>query len=181
MESSLKLWGMSDMDIAFLVFKILMVFVLIPLLLVAVRRILKKEPYEFILVFMRPGVNDHVKVGGSSLDFTHKHGKKEYEIKSDRLYRVKPRFPVRLWWRFLGVKERFLTVYRHKQTTPIEPEAIQVTARILKEVHDSRALGQAMRSEFKVPMDLKKILMIVGFLVIVAIVYVIVMGGDLAL
>ena len=181
MESSLKLWGISDMDIGFLVFKILIVFVLLPLLIIAVRRLLKREPYEFILVFMRPGVNDHVTVSGSSLDFKHAHGNKNYEVKSDRLYRVKPRFPVRLWWWFIGVKERFTTVYRHKQTVPVEPIPVQVTSRILKEVHESRALGQAMRSEFKVPMDLKKILMIVGFLVLVAIVYVLVMGGELAL
>lgn len=169
------------MDYAFLSFKILIVFVLLPLLLIAVRRLLKKEPYTFILVFMRPGVNDHVTVRGSSLDFKHEHGKKEYEVKSDRLYRVKPRFPVRFWWWFIGVKEKFITVYRHKQTVPVEPIPVQVTARILKEVNESRALGQAMKSEFKVPMDLKKLLMIVGFLVLVAIVYVLVMGGELAL
>lgn len=180
MESSLKLWDMFNMDYAFLSFKIL-VGVLAVLTLFAVRRYLKKKPYEFILVFMRPGVNDHVKVRGSSLDFKHEHGNKKYEIKSDRLYRVKPRFPVRVWWWFIGVKERFLTVYRHKQTVPIAPIPVQVTARILKEVHESRALGMAMRSEFKVPMDLKKILMIVGFLVLVAIVYVLVMGGELAI
>lgn len=159
----------------------LIVFVLVPLLIIAVRRILKKEPYEFILVFMRPGVNDHVSVRGSSLDFEHEYEKKAYKIQSDRLYRVKPRFPVRVWWKFIGVSERFQTVFQHKNTSPIGPIPVQVTSRILKEVHESRALDKAMRSEFKVPMDLKKILMVIGFIVLVAVIYVLVMGGELAL
>lgn len=169
------------MDAGYLLFLCLVIGIPSIILILVLKKNMKREAYEFVLVFMRPGVNDHVLIRGSKLDFIFEHDKKKYQIKSDRLYRVKPPRPLRLWWRFIGVKERFLSVYPHGEKEPIGPTQVKVTTRILKQVNDSRALNKAMSSEFKVPWDLKKILMIVGFVVIVAVVYVLVMGGELSL
>lgn len=168
------------MDIPNLVFMALAVVVIPILGFIILRIVLKREPYEFDMVFMKPGVNDHVMIRGSSLDFEHEIDGKKYEIKSDRLYRVKPGFPVRIWMKIRSVRERFTVVYPDTKTEPIAPVEVGVTARILKEVNESRALDKALRSEFKVPMDMKKILLIIGFLVICSIIYVL-MSGEIAI
>lgn len=134
------------------------------------------NPYEFVLVFMNPGVNDHVIVRESSMNFDYKYKKKKYSIKSINLYRVKPRIFTRLIFKIRGIKQRFLIIFQHRKKTPISPIKVKVSARILNEVNESRALDKALRSEFHVPMDLKKLLMIMGFIVIVAVVYLVVTG-----
>ena len=138
--------------------------------------VLKKKPYEFEMVFMRPGVNEHTMIRGASLDSEYEINGEKYEIKADRLYRVKPRFPIRIFMRLRSIKQRFIVVYSHGKKVPIEPVDVTVTARILKEVNESRALDRAMREEFKVPMDMKKILMILGVLIISAVIYVLMTG-----
>ena len=168
------------MDFPNLVFMALAGIVIPILGLIIARIVLKRKPYEFEMVFMRPGVNDHVMIRGSSLDFEHEINGKKYEIKSDRLYRVKPGLPVRIWMKIRSVRERFTVVYPYKKTKAISPPDVTVTARILKEVNESRALDRALRSEFKVPMDMKKILLIIGFLVICSVIYVL-MSGDIAI
>lgn len=140
------------------------------------RVVLKKKPYEFEMVFMRPGVNEHTMIRGASLDSEYEINGEKYEIKADRLYRVKPRFPIRIFMRLRSIKQRFIVVYSHGKKDPIEPVDVVVTARILREVNESRALDRAMRSEFKVPMDMKKILMILGVLIISAVIYVLMTG-----
>lgn len=146
------------------------------LMFLTARIFLKKKPYEFEMVFMRPGVNEHKMIRGASLDSEYEIDGEKYEITSDRLYRVKPRFPVRIFMRLRSIEQRFIVVYSHKKKDPIEPVDVTVTARILKEVNESRALDRAMRSEFKVPMDMKKILMILGVLIISAVIYVLMTG-----
>lgn len=168
------------MELPQIVFMALAVVVIPILGIIIARIVLKCEPYEFDMVFMKPGVNDHVMIRGSSLDFKHEIDGTEYEIKSDRLYRVKPGFPVRIWMKIRSVRGRFTVVYPHKKTEPIAPTEISVTARILKEVKESRALDKALRGEFKVPMDMKKILLIIGFIVIVSVIYVL-MSGEIAI
>jgi len=164
------------MDLAYILFLGLAVFVIPALGIIVLRGILKREPYEFELIFMRPGVDDHVKIWGSSLEFKHEINKKEYEIEPDRLYRIKPGIRGKIWRWITGVKESFLVIYQYKKTKPISTPKVKISARILKEVHESRALGTALKSEFKIPMDLKKIALIIGFVVIAAVVYVLVTG-----
>jgi hypothetical protein len=144
--------------------------------LALIRHLLKTEPYEFVLVLMNPGVNDHVIVKGPELEFSHTHDGKDYEVKSDRLYRVKVGRLTSLWFYLRGIKKRFLIVFQHEKSKPVTAQTVKVSTRVLKKVNESRALGKALRSQFAVPMDLKKILMIIGFLVIVVIAYVIVTG-----
>ncbi len=179
MEFSRELLGGSDLwkrDLAWWIFMIL-AFIALPILgVVALRIKLRKKPYAFEMIFMRPGVNKHILVRGDKLNFTHEIDKKKYKVQPDRLYRVKPSKLLKFWMKFTGVKEKFIVSYQHKKTSPIFTKGVKVSTRILKEVNESRALGKAMRSEFKVSMDLKKILMIVGVVVIGIIAYLIVMG-----
>ncbi len=164
------------MEITYIFFMGLAVLVIPTLGIIVLRIILKREPYEFELIFMRPGVDDHEKIRGSSLDFEHEIDGKKYRIEPDRLYRIKPGIGGKIWRGITGVKESFLVIYQHKKRNPISTPNVQISARILKEVHESRALGTALKSEFKVPMDLKKLALIIGFVVIAAVVYVLVTG-----
>ena len=164
------------MDPAYILFLGLAVLVIPTLGIIILRTIMKRDPYEFELIFMRPGIDDHVKIRGSSLDFTHEINKKKYTIEPDRLYRIKPGIGGKIWKWITGVKESFLVIYQHNKTKPISTPKVKISARILKEVHESRALGTALKSEFKMPMDLKKIALIIGFVVIAAVVYVLVTG-----
>ena len=164
------------MDPAYILFLGLAVIVIPALGLILLRAVLKREPYAFELIFMRSGVDDHVKIRGSSLEFEHKINGTKYTIEPDRLYRIKPGIGGKIWKWITGVKESFLVIYQHKNTKPISTPKVQISARILKEVHESRALGTALKSEFKIPMDLKKIALIIGFVVIAAVVYVLVTG-----
>jgi len=129
------------------------------------------------MIFMKPGIDEHTKIRGSSLEFeTEKINGKKYQIKADRLYRVKagPRGGLVRWIK--GITGSFIAVYQDKQTDPIVTPSVAVSSRILKEVHESRALGSALKSEFKVPWDMKKILLVIGFIIIAAVVYVLVTG-----
>ena len=142
--------------------------------LVLRKRVFTGEPYEFEMILMNPGINKHELIRGGCLEFKHKIGDKEYEIKPDRLYRVKPRRLDKIIMRVKSVKKRFAVVYQYEKNEPIKPESVKVTAQLLKEVNESRALDKALRSEFSIPFDLKKILLVVGVLVVAVIVYVLV-------
>ena len=154
----------------------LAVFVIPALVILIIRTFLKKEPYEFELIFMKPGINEHTKIRGSSLDFETEMNEKKYEIKADRLYRVKPGIMGKLIRWIKGITGSFIVVFQEGQSEPIVTPSVKISARILKEVHESRALGSALKSEFKVPWDMKKIMLVIGFVVIAAVVYVLVTG-----
>lgn len=142
------------------------------------RRSLKKKLYKFKMVFRAPGVDKHMTIYGDDLDSTHTIDSKTYEIKAERLYRLRPRIARRLWNKFRGIKASFIIIYQHRKTNPLAPVEVKVSARILKEVSESRALDKALRSEFSVPWDLKKILMVMGFLVVAVAIWVL-MSGEI--
>ena len=168
------------MELPQLVFWGLMLGIIPSLSFLILRVVLKKDPYKFYMIFMTPGVDKNVIVYGDSLDFNHKIGNKTYNIKAERLYRFKPKLARKILHKFRGIKQCFIIVYQHKKTDPLAPVDVKVSARILKEVSESRALDKALRSEFSVPWDLKKILMVIGFLVIAIIVWVVI-SGDVSL
>lgn len=169
------------MDLTYYFFIGLAGLVIPALGVIVLRTYLKKEPYEFEMVFMKPGIDEHTKIRGSSLEFeTPEIGEKKYKIKADRLYRVKPGQIGKLVKWIKGISGSFIAVYQDGETDPIETPSVKISARILKEVQNSRALGSALKSEFKVPMDLKKILLIVGVVIIGAVVYIL-MSGEIAL
>ena len=163
-----------------LVFWVLMLIIGLALVFLILRSVLKKPPYLVKMIFMTPGVDKHETVYGDSLDFNHKIGNKTYKIKAERLYRFKPKLPRKILHKFRGIKQCFIIVYQDKKTEPLAPVDVKASARIIKEVSESRALDKALKSEFSVPWDLKKILMVIGFLVIAIIVWVVI-SGDVSI
>lgn len=160
---------------------IILMGVSVLIVLLMIRALMLKyraDPYQFDVITMKPGVNKHERVTGSQLEFTHTDDTTDYKIKSERLYRVKVGKFTGLLFRMRGIRQRFLVGYQHNQTDPIAPpDEIKVSARVLKEVNESRALDRALAGEFNLPMDPKKILILMGFVVIVAIAYLMITGG----
>ena len=168
------------MELPHLVFWILMLVIVPVLAGLILRAVLKKKPYKFKMIFRTPGVDQVVTAYGDSLDLKHKIGNMLYEIKAERLYRLKPGRVRKILNKFIGIKKSFVIVYQNGKTEALAPGTVKVSARILKEVSESRALDKALRSEFKVPWDLKKILMVVVFLVVAVIVWVVI-SGDVSI
>lgn len=139
-----------------------------------------KKKYQFEMIFMKPGVNDHEFFRSEKLDFNHDHDSKKYEIKSERIYRVKPGLLKRIQFRIVGINQLFIIAFQDGKTEPIKPGAVKITSRILGEVKDSKALKKALKNEFAIPMDLKKIVIIIGC-VLLAVVVILVATGQLVI
>jgi len=134
------------------------------------------KKYQFELIFMKPGVNDHEMIRGDELSFNHKRETKDFKITSERLYRVKPPIMKRIQFKLVGINQRFIVVFQDGKKDPIQPVNVNVSSRILSEVKDSRALFKALKNEFSIPMDLKRIVIIIGGIMIVALVYLVATG-----
>ena len=150
----------------------LMIFIF----LIARWRLNVTKKYQFELIFMKPGVNHHEMIREDKLSFNHEHEKKEFKITSERLYRVKPPIMKRIQFKLVGINQRFIVVFQYGKTDPIQSVNINVSSRILSEVKDSRALFKALKNEFSIPMDLKRIVIIIGGIMIVALVYLVATG-----
>ena len=135
-----------------------------------------EKKYQFEFIFMRPGVNYHEIMRGDELEFSHKYETKTYKITSERLYRVKPRFMKRIQFKLVGINQKFIVTFQNGKYEPLEPVKVKVSSRILGEVKDSRALFKALKNEFSIPMDLKRIVIIIGGIIIVALVYLVATG-----
>ena len=136
------------MILPILIFYILIGIVVPTLSFMILRTVLKKPPYKFKMIFRSPGVDTHFTVYGDALSFKHKIGDQEYEIKAERLYRFRPGIAQRILYKFRGIKESFFIVYLDKKTEPLAPGTAKVSARIIKEVSESRARDRALKSEF---------------------------------
>ena len=134
------------------------------------------KKYQFEFVFMRPGVNYHDLFRGDELEFEREYEEKKYKITSERLYRVKPRIMKRIQFKLVGINQKFIVTFQNKKYVPLEPVKVKVSSRILGEVKDSRALFKALKNEFSIPMDLKRIVIIIGGIIIIALVYLVATG-----
>ena len=134
------------------------------------------KKYKFEMIFMKPGVNEHEFFRSEDLDVEHDHDSKKYEIKSERIYRVKPGLLKRIHFRIVGINQLFIIAFQAGKTEPIKPGSVKVTSRILGEVKDSQALKKALKNEFAIPMDLKKIVIIIGCVLLAVVVFLVATG-----
>jgi len=132
--------------------------------------------YQFEMIFMKPGVNEHEFFKSENLDFEHDHDSKKYKIKSERIYRVKPGLFTRIKFKLMGINQLFIIAFQAGKTEPIKPGPVKITSRILGEVKDSQALKKALKNEFAIPMDLKKIVIIIGCVLLAVVVFLVATG-----
>jgi len=134
------------------------------------------DQYQFELVFMEAGVNKHIFTRKNDLNFEYENDSDTYQIKSDRLYRVKPGILGRLIYKLKGINQGFIVIFQKEKKAPVAPVDVKITSNVLGEVRDSRALSKAFKAEFSVPMDLKKLLIIMAFVVVGVLVFLVMTG-----
>lgn len=116
--------------------------------------------YEFEIIILKPGVNSHSTHTGK--DMTHGHkgpDEKTYELKAENLYRIKPDIITRLKYKLRGINAGFIIPFKSGSEDPISYSVPAFSARVIKTVHESRALSSALKDEFAKELGLKTFFM----------------------
>ena len=122
---------------------------------------------------MKDGVNSWERVKKDSLSWTYSDN---YQIEPNCLYEMESNPGLRIkQWRN-RIKNSFVVVFREGKSEGIvftEPERSAYT---LKVVEESKALGLALKEEFKQAMSFKRIFIMVVLAVVIGVVYMVVTG-----
>lgn len=140
----------------------------------------KKRKYAFTVIILGP-VNKHYNYVKDSMAHIHEIlGRTEsINVKPKDLYRLKAGLLTRLRYKIRGIDSGFLAVFGEGSEEPISYDAPKYSARVLKEISESRALKTALKDEFAKAMDTKALFMY--FLLIAgAIVIYLFMTGQLS-
>ncbi len=137
-------------------------------LLIYVLRKSKIVPrHEIRIITMGEGLNSWEFVTNEALSF--KHGGKT--IEPDALYRVRPGLATRIRWKLAGISGGFITVFKKGETKAIKYEKPNRTAETLLTVKESRALGQALKDEFRQALGGRTIFIVIFVVVVGVLVY----------
>lgn len=137
----------------------------------------KTKKYEFEIVVIKHGVNSHVIYTDKSM--THEHegpdGKK-YNIEADNLYRIKPGLIGGFRYRLRGINAGFIILFKEGDTKPIAYKAPAFSARVIKTVHESRALSSALKDEFAKDMNVRTFFMYFILMVAAVVIFLVLTG-----
>lgn len=122
---------------------------------------------------MKEGVNSWERIKKDSLSWKYSDS---YQIEPNCLYEIEmnPGLRIKQWRN--RIKNSFIVVFRENKTHGVvftEPERSAYT---LKVVQESRALGLALKEEFKQAMSFKRIFILVVLAVVIGVVYMVVTG-----
>jgi len=132
----------------------------------------KPTYYKIKVVILTPGCNVHVDIKPKTLPHKFKvttkleseEKSKEYTVKLEDLWKIKYIFLKRpLYW-VLGIKGRYLCLFRSNETgDPIKTVKTQATPTLIRNVKRSRILKKALAEVFKVGMGgLGKFIIVIG-------------------
>lgn len=138
----------------------------------AIRR-KKDRQYEFRICIMKEGVNNWDSVRKDTLSWKYSDS---YQIEPNCLYELElnPKLRFRHW--FKRVKNTFIVIFRQDNPQGIVYEEPDRSAYTLKVVEESRALGMALRDEFKKAMGFKTIFVLIVLAIVIAVVYAVITG-----
>jgi len=122
---------------------------------------------------MKEGVNSWERIKKDSLSWKYSDS---YQIEPNCLYELEmnPGLRIKQWRN--RIKNSFIVVFRENKPQGVvftEPERSAYT---LKVVQESRALGLALKEEFKQAMSFKRIFILVVLAVVIGVVYMVVTG-----
>jgi hypothetical protein len=140
---------------------------MVGLLIVTLMKAKRTTKHEFRIIEMSEGLNTWELVYNEKLSF--KHGK--YEIEPEALYKVRPRFGDRVRWFINGIDAGFIIVFKKDTATAIKFARPTRSAEVLLTVEQSRALGRALRDEFKQAIGGRTIWIIIFVIVVGVLVY----------
>lgn len=119
-----------------------------------------KRKYEFEIIILKDGVNSHSKHTGDSMTHSHEGPDDQtYELKAENLYRIKPGIIQRIRYKFRGINAGFIIPFHESDESPISYRVPAFSARVIKTVHESRALSSALKDEFAKALDIKTFFM----------------------
>lgn len=122
---------------------------------------------------MKDGVNFWQTIAKDELTWKHSDS---YEIEPTCLYELEmnPKLRIKHWIR--RIKNTFIVVFREDNPQGVVYKNPERSAYTLKVVGESRALGQALKEEFKKAMDPKKLFMLIVLAIVIGVVYLIATG-----
>ena len=120
---------------------------------------------------MKDGVNSWVISRGDGLSWKYSD---RYQIEPTCLYQVEMSLGLRLkHWR-KRIKNSFIVVFREDEPKGITYHEADRTAYTLKVVEESKALGLALKEEFRKQMSVKRIFILIVLAIVIGVVYMIV-------
>lgn len=133
----------------------------------------KNREYEFRICIMKDGVNAWKIERKGSLTWNYSDS---YQIKPNCLYELEmnPGLGIKQWAK--RIKNSFIVVFREGNPNGIVYEEPERSAYTLKVVEESRALGMALREEFKKAMSPKRLFILVVLAIVIGVVYLVVTG-----
>lgn len=153
-----------------LIFNILIrvaIVLMLGLLILIWRKNRRAPSYEFRIGTMADGLNTWDVVNNEALEFNHG----DYEVKPDALYKIRPGFRARLRWKLENVKGGFMIVFKKGTPQAIRYGKPSRSAETLLTIQESRALGQALKDEFRHALGGKTIFMVIAVVVVGVLVY----------
>lgn len=122
---------------------------------------------------MKDGVNSWERVKKDSLSWTYSDS---YQIEPNCLYELESNLGLRIkQWRN-RIKNSFIVVFREDDPQGVVYDDPERSAYTLKVVEESKALGLALKEEFKQAMSFKRIFILVVLAVVIGVVYMVVTG-----
>jgi len=133
----------------------------------------KGRQFEFRVCVMREGVNSWDSVKKDSLNWKYSDS---YQIEPNCLYELEmnPGLRIKQW--FNRIKNSFIVIFREDQPQGVVYEDPERSAYTLKVVEESRALGLALKEEFKKAMSSKTLFILVVLAIVIGVVYMVVTG-----
>jgi len=122
---------------------------------------------------MKDGVNSWESVKKDSMTWKYSDS---YEIEPNCLYELEmnPGLRIKQWAK--RIKNSFIVIFREDQPQGVVYEDPERSAYTLKVVEESKALGLALREEFKKAMSTKSIFLLVVLVIVIGVVYMVITG-----
>lgn len=136
----------------------------------AIRR-KNNRTYEFRICIMRHGVNSWDIVQRDELSWKYSDS---YEIEPNCLYQLEMSLRLRLKHWLKRIKNSFIVVFREGEPQGIMYNEADRSAYTLKVVEESRALGLALKEEFKKGMSVKNIFVLIVLAIVIGVAWMIV-------
>ena len=133
----------------------------------------KNRKYEFRICLMKDGVNIWDIVKKDSLEWKYADS---YEIEPNCLYELEmnPALRIRQWAK--RIKNSFIVIFKKDKNQGIVYEEPERSAYTLKVVEESKALGLALKEEFKQAMSPKRLFILIVLAIVIGVVYMVVTG-----
>lgn len=133
----------------------------------------KNRKYEFRVCIMKDGMNVWDIILKDALSWKYSDS---YEIEPNCLYELEmtPGLRIKQWAK--RIKNSFIVVFRDGTSDGIVYDDPERSAYTLKVVEESKALGLALKEEFKKAMSMKRIFILIVLVIVIGVVWMVVTG-----